>query len=478
MLVGVAASPASVISFLPRCFFGALLVLVAVDLMVEWLWQARLRMMPAEYLVCLATYGSIQAWGVEKGLVVGLVLAALGFTVTYAQVPTVMKARVKASTVMRTFEERVILKAHQEQTVVLELQPSGEGTTAAGAINPRGDILSPVFHRSGAVYRSSSATAAAAVPSSALPGSSPMWTSSQQQGGASSQGISSPLAQSLARTRSVGGTCTGAPGAGGGRGRPFHRAGGLLPGASERLEAEQESLAVLANDSSRHDGGSGGAHFSVPAQETTDYEAMEEGGAGGDGGAGSSGGTKAAVGVRVRRPRGASLGEEPRVGEGAVQEYMSLWANGGGSFVDSPGLTGRTGGGDSSPGFSGREARCPSVVSLLPASEERTRRVILDFSNVVGVDATAARSCFLMLKIVMRTSGVHVVFSGATRKVQALLRSHGVITDDDPVFNSLDTALEWSEEMMLDERREEMLLRGGGVTASPSLGGSLLRQQQ
>ncbi|CAN0441593.1 unnamed protein product, partial [Scytosiphon promiscuus] len=53
----------------------------------------------------------------------------------------------------------------------------------------------------------------------------------------------------------------------------------------------------------------------------------------------------------------------------------------------------------------------------------------------VGVDATAARSCFLMLKIVLRTSGVEVVFSGATRKIQALMRSHGVITDDDPVFN-------------------------------------------
>lgn len=33
-----------------------------------------------------------------------------------------MTARLKASTVMRTFEERVILQAHQEQTVVLELQ--------------------------------------------------------------------------------------------------------------------------------------------------------------------------------------------------------------------------------------------------------------------------------------------------------------------------------------------------------------------
>ena len=26
-----------------RCFFGSLLVLISVDLMVEWLWQARVR---------------------------------------------------------------------------------------------------------------------------------------------------------------------------------------------------------------------------------------------------------------------------------------------------------------------------------------------------------------------------------------------------------------------------------------------------
>lgn len=33
-----------------------------------------------------------------------------------------LTARLKASTVMRTFEERVILQAHREQTLVLELQ--------------------------------------------------------------------------------------------------------------------------------------------------------------------------------------------------------------------------------------------------------------------------------------------------------------------------------------------------------------------
>lgn len=43
-------------------------------------------MMNAEYLVCLATFALIQAWGVEEGMLAGLVLAALSFTVTYAQV--------------------------------------------------------------------------------------------------------------------------------------------------------------------------------------------------------------------------------------------------------------------------------------------------------------------------------------------------------------------------------------------------------
>lgn len=74
-----------------------------------------------------------------------------------------------------------------------------------------------------------------------------------------------------------------------------------------------------------------------------------------------------------------------------------LWANGGASSDSlgdrgfggsSPRTAGIIGGGllgsGSSPGFGGRVARSASVVSLLPASEQRTRRVILDFSNVVS----------------------------------------------------------------------------------------------
>jgi len=52
-----------------------------------------------------------------------------------------------------------------------------------------------------------------------------------------------------------------------------------------------------------------------------------------------------------------------------------------------------------------------------------------------GVDATAARSCFLMLKVLLQNGGVDLVLSGASPEILELLRSHGVVTDNDRVFS-------------------------------------------
>ena len=50
------------------------------------------RMMRAEYIVCLGTFVAIQACGVEEGMAAGLVLAALSFTITYAQASSLIKS--------------------------------------------------------------------------------------------------------------------------------------------------------------------------------------------------------------------------------------------------------------------------------------------------------------------------------------------------------------------------------------------------
>jgi SulP family sulfate permease len=59
--------PISIISYLPKLFFGSLLVLISTDLMCEWLWAARHKMAPMEFAVCLLTFVAIQATGIEVG---------------------------------------------------------------------------------------------------------------------------------------------------------------------------------------------------------------------------------------------------------------------------------------------------------------------------------------------------------------------------------------------------------------------------
>ena len=78
-----------------------------------------------------------------------------------------------------------------------------------------------------------------------------------------------------------------------------------------------------------------------------------------------------------------------------------------------------------------------------------TEYVVLDFTDVTGVDATAARSCFLMLMQLMRASGITVAFSGLAVPIENLLRAHRVIKDDDVVIPVLDDCLEWFEEQIL-----------------------------
>ena len=80
-----------------------------------------------------------------------------------------------------------------------------------------------------------------------------------------------------------------------------------------------------------------------------------------------------------------------------------------------------------------------------------TEYLILDFERVIGIDATAARSCFLMLVQLMHQSQVVVVFTNMRKQIEESLRANLVITDRDIVIPLLDDALEWCEEHILSK---------------------------
>jgi hypothetical protein len=81
--------------------------------------------------------------------------------------------------------------------------------------------------------------------------------------------------------------------------------------------------------------------------------------------------------------------------------------------------------------------------------ETTTEYLVLDFTEVLGVDATAARTCFLTLVQFMRTAHVTVVFANANTRIEELLRAHRVMNEDSIVIPDLDDALEWCEDQIL-----------------------------
>jgi MFS superfamily sulfate permease-like transporter len=133
--------PFSPIAYVPKAFFGSLLVLIAVDLIHEWLLEARHKLAPAEYIVNLLTFVACLTFGVsgggrrhththcgrthqvEQGIVVGFVGAMGAFIFSYAQIPAITTSSSCHSNVVRTFEERVYLKRmhHQVRSFPLSL---------------------------------------------------------------------------------------------------------------------------------------------------------------------------------------------------------------------------------------------------------------------------------------------------------------------------------------------------------------------
>lgn len=77
--------PISILSYVPNFVFGSLLMMICVDLMVEWLWDVRKKLTSAEYFVALSTFFFIQLTSVEYGIISGVVLhfilRKLGFDV-------------------------------------------------------------------------------------------------------------------------------------------------------------------------------------------------------------------------------------------------------------------------------------------------------------------------------------------------------------------------------------------------------------
>lgn len=561
--LAVVLSPVSVTSFIPKCFFGSLLILISVDLMFEWLVLARTKMMLAEYFVCLLTFFSIQVVGVEGGLGLGILFASVGFVISYATHAAVTP-RFMSSNVVRTFEERQILISNRGKIVTLSLR----GYIFFGsAVKILEDVKSSVVINTnhlnlddlgldseakagGAANRDGVFANDAAAVAHDLHSVAPLFVynaspikpklhntmaARPKESSPSERAIPSPLGyrRSLSRTDfTSGGSKYGSlsPSPGSSPTEPEdHRRRGVGDGMDEELGrqwstggggAGAKSLSVYdmtGDDLTRlhkklhNDGGevatkSMGFFASAWSNQTAYREAKK----------GSIGSLVEMQQQQSTQPYRSLSRTEPNLSTADVSTTTtsassttqaaeapadSIWGFFSKSRTNT--LTDFMGTGEATDGYRRVSASPTSTTEGERESEKggggsfllrsgtagadggtevvrRTEFLVLDFSETTGIDATATKSCFLMLSQLMKASRVTVVFANMSRSIEQLFASNGVTRDGDIVIRHLDDALEWCEEQVLANSLREGLVGGHrdrGLLRDPSYYASAWRRR-
>ncbi|CAM9698892.1 unnamed protein product [Chrysoparadoxa australica] len=115
--------PTDPLMYFPLFFFGATLVFIAVELMIEWLYEVRHKLLPQEYLVLLCTFIAIHALGLNAGLLFGLCVAVASFVLSYvSQTVHTMQRVYRRSRVFRPISQRHLLHVYREKILCIELK--------------------------------------------------------------------------------------------------------------------------------------------------------------------------------------------------------------------------------------------------------------------------------------------------------------------------------------------------------------------
>jgi len=427
--------PISITSYVPKCFFGSLLILISVDLLWEWLISARKKMLETEWYVTLLTFLAIQMSGIELGMLIGIVAAVFSFVLTYANTSDVYSTSVKSSTVVRTFEERAVLIANRGKIVTITLS----GYIFFGsAVKILRDVKKHLVLNSDASgFDASSPTTSTHNDDEVAPLYRYSVTPSKR-GGHSNTNTPPSMVKSVSGSTKY----------------------SLVQNDEEvglALRIEDEDDAEKPRMKKSESFASVDSHLSSYGSVDSTYS-------------GNNTRSKSSSPTTPRNLNSISVYELSAADIGKHHQNWEDFQRPSKRSVSPHDVRS-----DTSIPSAVIDTNKPATTTNISAdlflskllatgtdgltvdeaptgsSEESclTEYVVLDFTNVTGTDATAARSCFLMLMQLMRASGVTVAFTGLQQPVEKLLRAHRVIKDDDVVIQVLDDCLEWFEEQVL-----------------------------
>jgi SulP family sulfate permease len=111
--------------YIPKFVLGGLLLSIGVKLIYEWVYTARTKFPPLDYVLILIILVSIAVWGFIEGVGVGIVIACALFAFNCSRLQVVRHAFSGAthqSNVRRSFPEQRLLRQKGDQVYVLLLQ--------------------------------------------------------------------------------------------------------------------------------------------------------------------------------------------------------------------------------------------------------------------------------------------------------------------------------------------------------------------
>jgi SulP family sulfate permease len=116
---------ADAIRYLPVALLSGLVLYVGLDFVQVWLFESRRRMTATEYALLVAIACTIVVWGVIIGVTLGIVVAALLFTITYTRLPCIylrQTGKSLRSKVERPAAQEAILARYDDEIRLFRLQ--------------------------------------------------------------------------------------------------------------------------------------------------------------------------------------------------------------------------------------------------------------------------------------------------------------------------------------------------------------------
>jgi len=115
----------SAILYIPKFVFGAVLIYLGIELLMDWVYNAWFKFSRIDFLVVVAILVILAVNGVLQGILAGLILAVVMFAVSYSRVSVIKFAftgREFRSRVTRAPHENQVLDTHGDQLYILKLE--------------------------------------------------------------------------------------------------------------------------------------------------------------------------------------------------------------------------------------------------------------------------------------------------------------------------------------------------------------------